>query len=81
MLNSTLCATTRTICSILENYQCDEGIRVPDVLKPYMGVDLIPFVKPPPARGRRTEEDEKQQQAAKQEPKKQAEKKPTKGDK
>jgi seryl-tRNA synthetase len=45
MLNSTLCATTRTICAILENYQTEEGIRVPDVLIPFMGGQtLIPFV-------------------------------------
>ena len=41
MLNSTLCANTRTICCILENYQTDDGIIVPDVLKPYMKMDLI----------------------------------------
>jgi len=45
MLNSTLCATTRTICVILENYQTEEGIRIPDVLQPYFGGEkLIPFV-------------------------------------
>jgi len=36
MLNATMCATTRTICAILENYQTEEGIRVPEVLKPLM---------------------------------------------
>lgn len=45
MLNSTLCATSRTICAILENYQCESGIRVPAVLQPYMGgKEIIPFV-------------------------------------
>jgi len=45
MLNSTLCATTRTICTILENYQTEDGIKVPDALIPYMdGVTFIPFV-------------------------------------
>ena len=29
MLNATMCATTRTICAILENYQTDKGIIVP----------------------------------------------------
>eukprot|EP00483_Globobulimina_turgida_P009301 UN09320 len=49
MLNATLCATTRTICCILENYQTDDGIIVPDVLQPYMaGTKFIPFVRPPP---------------------------------
>lgn len=36
MLNATMCATTRTICAVLENNQTDEGIIVPDVLKQYM---------------------------------------------
>lgn len=45
MLNSTLCATSRTICAILENYQCDSSIKIPTVLQPYMGgKDIIPFV-------------------------------------
>jgi seryl-tRNA synthetase len=45
MLNATLCATTRTICAILENYQTPDGIVVPEVLQPFMGgLKLIPFV-------------------------------------
>ncbi|RMZ86054.1 hypothetical protein DV737_g143, partial [Chaetothyriales sp. CBS 132003] len=47
-LNGTLCATERTLCCIVENYQTDEGIRVPDVLKPYMPAgtpDVIPYTK------------------------------------
>jgi seryl-tRNA synthetase len=49
MLNSTLTATERTICCILENYQTDEGVRVPDVLQPFMGgMELMPFVRPMP---------------------------------
>ncbi len=45
MLNSTLCATTRTICCILENYQTETGVRVPEVLRPYLGgLEFIPFV-------------------------------------
>ena len=49
MLNSTLCALTRTICCILENYQRCDGVEIPDVLKPYMcGVDLLPFKRPLP---------------------------------
>jgi len=47
MLNSTLCATTRTICAILENYQTDEGVRVPEPLKHFLGVDLLPFKNAP----------------------------------
>ncbi len=48
MLNATMCATTRTICAILENYQVDDGILVPDALKPFMPErykEKIPFVK------------------------------------
>lgn len=46
MLNSTLCATTRTICAILENHQTEKGINVPEVLQPYMdGLKFIEFVK------------------------------------
>lgn len=48
MLNSTLCATGRGICAILENYQTEDGVRVPEVLQPYMaGVDFLPFVRGP----------------------------------
>ena len=43
MLNGTLCATERTLCCILENYQTEEGVKVPEVLQPYVGVDFIPF--------------------------------------
>lgn len=46
MLNSTLVATERTICCILENYQRNDGIEVPEVLVKYMnGTRFIPFVK------------------------------------
>ncbi|CAG9830764.1 unnamed protein product [Diabrotica balteata] len=51
MLNATMCATTRVICAILENYQTESGIRVPTALKPFMPEDYqdeIPFVKPAP---------------------------------
>jgi seryl-tRNA synthetase len=37
MLNSTLCATTRTICAIMENYQTENGVAVPEVLQSYLG--------------------------------------------
>lgn len=44
-LNSTLCATERTLCCILENYQTPDGLVVPEVLRPYMGGDdFIPYV-------------------------------------
>jgi len=45
MLNGTLTATERTLCCILENYQTEEGVVVPEVLRPFVGVDLIPYTK------------------------------------
>mmetsp|Transcript_26590 Transcript_26590/g.61859 ORF Transcript_26590/g.61859 Transcript_26590/m.61859 type:complete len:218 (-) Transcript_26590:283-936(-) len=48
MLNATLCTTGRSICCILENHQTPDGIRVPEVLQPYMGGrDFLPFVRGP----------------------------------
>ena len=44
MLNGTLCATERALCCILENYQTDKGLNVPEVLRPYVGVDFIPYI-------------------------------------
>ena len=50
MLNSTLCATERAMCCIIENYQTKSGIKVPPVLQPYMGgTSFIPYVSVPPA--------------------------------
>ncbi|KAG7536652.1 Aminoacyl-tRNA synthetase class II [Arabidopsis suecica] len=44
MLNSTLTATQRTICCILENYQREDGVDIPEVLQPFMGgVTFLPF--------------------------------------
>lgn len=56
MLNSTLTASERALCCILENYQTDKGIKIPDVLKPFMGPyvsdfedpNVIPFIKGSP---------------------------------
>ncbi|KAK8793711.1 hypothetical protein WA171_002843 [Blastocystis sp. BT1] len=46
MLNSTLCALTRTLCCILENYQTEDGIQIPDKLSSLMGgIDFIPFTR------------------------------------
>ncbi len=51
MLNSTLCATTRVICAILENYQTNDGIRIPEALQPFLGgMDFIPFIMDMPKR-------------------------------
>jgi len=71
MLNSTLCATSRAICCILENYQTKEGIKVPEVLQPYLGgVSFIPFVQDPPTNSRAKEEEQKKKAAAEKEKKK-----------
>ena len=43
LLNGTLCATQRTLCCIMENYQTAEGFKVPKVLQPFMGG--IEFIK------------------------------------
>ena len=43
MLNGTLCACDRTLCCILENYQTDKGVNVPEVLRPFVGCDFLPF--------------------------------------
>ena len=58
MLNSTLCALTRTLCCILENYQTPEGVKVPEALLPYMGgIDFLPFKRDlPPAMMKAREE-------------------------
>lgn len=49
MLNSTLTATERTLCCLVENYQTENGMNVPDVLQPFMGgKKFIPFVNPKP---------------------------------
>jgi len=65
MLNATMCATTRTICCILENYQEAEGIRVPEVLKrlmPEQFKEFIPFVKEAPIDQEETQRQKKQKQ-------------------
>jgi len=36
MLNCTLTATSRTLCCILENYQTNEGVTVPEILRPFI---------------------------------------------
>ncbi|KAM3146418.1 hypothetical protein pb186bvf_001387 [Paramecium bursaria] len=48
MLNATLCATQRTLCCILENYQTETGVRVPQVLQQFVGTDFIPYKFPVP---------------------------------
>jgi seryl-tRNA synthetase len=66
MLNGTLCATERTLCCILENYQTENGLRVPAVLQPFIGTDFLPY----------KEEDKPKEKAKKEEkPKKEGKKK------
>jgi len=59
MLNSTLIATERAMCCVLENYQTKSGIKVPAVLQEHMGgITFIPFVAPPevPKKGPKPEQ-------------------------
>ncbi|KAK6455172.1 Seryl-tRNA synthetase, cytoplasmic [Scheffersomyces xylosifermentans] len=46
-LNSTLSATQRALCCILENYQKEDGLVVPEVLRKYIPgePEFIPYVK------------------------------------
>ncbi len=41
-LNGSAMALPRVMATIMENYQTIEGIRVPEVLQPFMGVEIIP---------------------------------------
>ncbi len=40
-LNGSALALARLLAALLENFQEEDGIRVPDVLVPYMGTDFI----------------------------------------
>jgi len=46
-LNSTLCATERALCCLLENFQTEDGFKVPEPLRKYLpgAPDFIPFTK------------------------------------
>jgi seryl-tRNA synthetase len=41
-LNGSSLALPRVLAGILENYQTENGIKIPDVLVPYTGFDIIP---------------------------------------
>ena len=41
ILNNTALATTRMIAALLENHQYEDGVRMPEVLVPYLGFDRI----------------------------------------
>ncbi|XP_058181425.1 serine--tRNA ligase [Rhododendron vialii] len=48
LLNSTLTATERTMCCILENYQREDGVEIPEVLRDFMGgKTFLPFPNNP----------------------------------
>jgi len=40
-LNGSSLALPRVLAGILENYQTEDGIKIPDVLVPYTGFDSI----------------------------------------
>lgn len=68
MLNSTLTATGRGICCILETFQEPDGVRVPEVLIPFMGgLKFLPFVREPRdvSRGSHVQRKSKRSEAAK----------------
>ncbi|KAI9924341.1 hypothetical protein ASPWEDRAFT_34809 [Aspergillus wentii DTO 134E9] len=46
-LNATLCATERTLCCILENYQTENGFNVPEPLRKYIpgAPEFLPYTK------------------------------------
>lgn len=46
-LNSTLCATERALCCVLENYQKEDGLTVPEPLRKYIpgAPEFIPYTK------------------------------------
>ncbi|URD74424.1 seryl-tRNA synthetase [Musa troglodytarum] len=55
MLNSTLTATERTICCILENCQSEDGVEIPKVLQPYMGgIEFLGFKTEPEAKTKKS---------------------------
>uniref|UniRef100_A0AAX7VWB8 Serine--tRNA ligase, cytoplasmic n=1 Tax=Astatotilapia calliptera TaxID=8154 RepID=A0AAX7VWB8_ASTCA len=65
MLNATMCATTRVMCAILENYQTEEGIIVPEKLREFMPpglTEIIKFVKPAPIDQEMSKKSKKQQE-------------------
>uniref|UniRef100_A0A3Q4HGR4 serine--tRNA ligase n=1 Tax=Neolamprologus brichardi TaxID=32507 RepID=A0A3Q4HGR4_NEOBR len=68
MLNATMCATTRVMCAILENYQTEEGIIVPEKLREFMPpglTEIIKFVKPAPIDQEMSKKSKKQQEGGK----------------
>lgn len=71
MLNATMCATTRVICAILEHYQTEDGIEVPEALRDFMPPgfrEFIPFVKPAPIEEAQTKKQRKQKEGMDKKP-------------
>merc|ERR1712141_936735 len=65
MLNGTMCAVTRVICVLLELYQTETGVKVPEALKPYMPPQYqeeIPFVNSAPIDEAETKKQKKQKE-------------------
>ncbi|KAL1999497.1 hypothetical protein VTN02DRAFT_4439 [Thermoascus thermophilus] len=46
-LNATLCATERALCCILENYQTEDGVIIPEPLRKYIpgAPEFLPYTK------------------------------------
>merc|ERR1719219_3024649 len=68
MLNATMCAVTRVICGILENYQTETGITVPEIVRPWMPEEYqqeIPFVKAAPIDEAENKKSKKQKEGMK----------------
>ncbi|XP_034251561.1 serine--tRNA ligase, cytoplasmic isoform X1 [Thrips palmi] len=68
MLNATACAVTRVICAIMETYQTDSGITVPEMLRPFMPEayrEFIPFVKTAPIDEEESKKQKKQKEGSK----------------
>ena len=40
-LNGSALALPRVLAALLENYQSEEGIHIPEVLQPFMGISII----------------------------------------
>jgi len=60
MLNSTLCATGRGICCLLETHQTPDGVIVPEKLRSFMGgKEFLPFVRGPPESSKGEKKDKK----------------------
>lgn len=62
MLNATMCATSRVICAILENFQTEEAVIVPEALRQWMPAEYreeIKFVKPAPIDEERAKKEKK----------------------